>query len=201
MDSHRLDRGIAEEDVLRAHYYRFLSRLLKSPPSAAVLELTAALDGDDTAFGQALTELARAAAATAPEPAANEYQDLFIGLGRGELVPFGSFYLTGFLHEKPLARLREDMAGLGIERTDDVKEPEDHIACLCEIMGGLILGAFGEPADLATQRLFFGRHIEPWAEQFFSDLEAAQSAAFYRPVGTMGRLLMAIEGTAFRMTD
>lgn len=190
---------ITEEESLRAQCYRLLAGLLMAPPSLEALERLSGLEGDESALGEALTALGRAAGATGAAAADDEYHDLFIGVGRGELVPYGSYYLTGFLYEKPLARLRQEMATLGIGRADEVKEPEDHIAALCETMAGLIDGAFGAPADLETQRKFFDAHIGPWAGKFFSDLEAAKTASFYMPVGAAGRLFMEIESTAFEM--
>lgn len=190
---------ITEEEILRAQCYRLLAGLLMAPPDGEALERLSRLEGDESALGQALTALGRAAGATDVAAADDEYHDLFIGVGRGELVPYGSYYLTGFLYEKPLARLRQAMAELGIGRADEVKEPEDHIAALCETMAGLIDGAFGAPADLETQRKFFDAHIGPWAGKFFSDLEAAKTASFYMPAGAAGRLFMEIESTAFEM--
>ena len=190
---------ILEEDLHRAQYYRLLSRLLARAPDADVLSLLSSLDGDASEFGNALNGLALAANRASLESTESEYQDLFIGVGRGELVPFASFYLTGFLNEKPLARLRQDMAQLGIERAEDVREPEDHIAALCEIMAGLITGDFGNPAPVGQQANFFEKHIAGWADRFFEDLEAAPSASFYKAVGTLGRAFMEIESTAFRM--
>ena len=129
----------------------------------------------------------------------NEYQNLFIGVGRGELLPFGSFYITGFLHDKPLASIRRDLNAMGIKRGDDFKEPEDHIACLCEIMSGMITGEYGKYFSVPEQRSFFKKHIQPWAEHFFTDLEGAKSAIFYSPVGTIGKLFINIEEEAFSM--
>jgi TorA maturation chaperone TorD len=103
------------------------------------------------------------------------------------------------LNEKPLARLRQEMARLGIERADGVAEPEDHIGSVCEIMAGLIRGDFGSPMPVAEQAAFFERHIGSWAGQFFKDLETAKSATFYRPVGALGRVFLEIETTAFEM--
>ena len=191
--------SIAEEDRQRAQCYRLLSHLLASAPQPEFLTLVAKLDGDDSTLGQAIDALAATARATSPEQADDEYHDLFIGVGRGELVAHGSFYMTGFLNEKPLARLRQDMARLGVERAEDIAEPEDHIASVCEIMAGLIEGSFGAPAALAEQADFFDKHVAPWAPHFFADLEKAKSASFYRPVGTIGRLFMNIETTAFEM--
>jgi TorA maturation chaperone TorD len=191
--------AISEEDTLRAQWYGLLARMLGAPPEAQLLEELARLDGGEGELGEALTALAHAARAANPAEVRQEFFDLFIGVGQGELVPFGSYYLTGFLHEKPLAKLRGDMARLGIARADDVKEPEDGIASELEMMAGLITGVFGEPADLATQREFFETHIAVWAPRFFEDLEAAQHARFYMPVGALGRLFLAIEAQAFEM--
>lgn len=190
---------IFEEDRLRAHCYRLLARLLAATPDDAALSVASALDGDETDLGRGLTALAKAAAGASHDALDDEYHALFLGVGRGELVPFGSFYLAGFLNEKPLAKLRHDMARLGIARAEGVVEPEDHICSLCEIMAGLILGEFGGPADAATQRAFFDAHLGSWAGKFFEDLEAAKSASFYRPVGAIGRAFMSIEATAFQM--
>ncbi len=191
--------SIAEEDQLRAGWYALLAQLLSGEPSEARLQMMRGLAGDDSELGQGITALAAAARGTTVETAKQEYFDLFIGLGQGELLPYASYYLTGFLNEKPLARLRGDMARLRIARAEDVSEPEDHIAALCEMMAGLITGSFGEPADLEEQRKFFDSHIGCWAPRFFEDLQAAQSAVLYMPVGTIGRLFMAIESQAFEM--
>jgi TorA maturation chaperone TorD len=193
------DHRIADEDALRAQWYGLLARLLGAPPERDLLDDLAQLDGSEGELGEALTALARSAAATDQASVKQEFFDLFVGVGQGELVPYGSYYLTGFLHEKPLAKLREDMGKLGIARADEVKEPEDGIASEMEMMAALITGAFGEPADLQTQRHIFDTHIAPWAPRFFEDLEAAQHARFYMPVGTLGRLFLAIEAQAFEM--
>ena len=190
---------IAEEDSLRADCYALLAWILRAPSSAEDLERLASLTGDESDLGLAIGALASAARRVSPEAAREEYHDLFIGLGRGELMPFGSYYLTGFLHERPLAKLRIDMGQLMISRAEEVREPEDHIAALCEMMSGLISGTFGAPADLAEQQRFFDAHIGPWAERFFGDLEAAKSATLYMPVGTIGKLFMRIEAQAFEM--
>ncbi|MDX1529573.1 MAG: molecular chaperone TorD family protein, partial [Gammaproteobacteria bacterium] len=120
----------------------------------------------------------------------DEYHDLFIGIGRGEVIPYGSWYLTGFLMDRPLAVLRGDLAELGFERQQDVKEPEDHIAALCEIMAMLITN---EEHDIAVQRRFFQAHIEPWGRTFFQDLQKAKTARFYRAVGQFGEQFVDFE--------
>jgi TorA maturation chaperone TorD len=188
-----------EEDALRADLYGLLGRLLSSPPPAETIASVAALTGDGSELGIAVTELAGIAATSTPADLEREYNALFIGLGRGELLPYGSFYLTGFLHEKPLALLREHMKVFGIARNADVKEPEDHIATLCEMMSGLIRGAFGAPLAPKDQEAFFNTHVAPWAEHFFTDLEKTSGSVFYAPVGKIGRAFMRIEIEACRM--
>ncbi len=191
---------IAEEDQLRANLYGFLSALLAAPPDRALLDKTAALQGDDTELGRAIGTLAKLARAATPTSAEREFTALFIGLGRGELLPYASYYLTGFLNEKPLAQLRKDMTALRISRAPNVYEPEDNIASLMEMMAGVITGRFGAPVALDRQKEFFNRHIAPWAGHFFTDLEGAKGSVFYTPVGTVGRLFIDIEREAFRMS-
>ena len=190
---------ILAEDRLRADQYQLLAGFLAAPPEAGLLQVASAFAGDDTEYGRALAELADRAGRTTPGAASREYHDLFIGIGSGELIPYASYYRTGFLNEKPLAQLRGDMARLGIARAETVKEPEDHISALCEMMAGLITGAFGAPLSLAAQRTFFDSHLAPWAPLFFDDLEKARSAWLYVPLGTLGRIFMGIEKTAFMM--
>jgi TorA maturation chaperone TorD len=191
---------IAEEDRLRADLYNFMGVILSGPPDDMLLGQTAGLQGDSTDLGQAISTLAKMARITKPRTVESEYNRLFIGLGRGELLPYASYYLTGFLNEKPLALLRQDMTAQGLARAQNVFEPEDNIASLMEMMGAMIVGRFGRPADLNTQKTFFNKHIGPWAGHFFSDLEGAKNSVFYAPVGTVGRLFMDVEAEAFRMS-
>jgi TorA maturation chaperone TorD len=190
---------VPEEDLLRAQCYRLLARLLASAPDGQTLAVVRALQGDGSPFGQALSAFAAVARQISAEAVGEEFQALFIGLAQGELTPYGSYYLTGFLHEKPLAVLRGDLAKLGLARAVDTAEPEDHIAALCEAMSCLITGSYGRPIGLTEQRRFFDAHLGSWAPRFFQDLEAAKSAAFYMPVGRLGRLFMDVEAQAFDM--
>ncbi|MCV0367964.1 MULTISPECIES: molecular chaperone TorD family protein [Filomicrobium] len=161
------------------------------------LQHAAQLTGDESPLGQAISKFAKAAAATDEVAADDDFHDLFIGLGRGVLVPFASYYLTGFLHEKPLARLRLDMAALGIERDPSVKEPEDHIASVLEIMAGLVDGSLVGPVDLERQRKFFETHVASWAPYFFKDLSETDQSSFYAALGRIGVEFMEIEKRAF----
>ena len=192
---------IAEEETLRAQVYALLARLLATPPGTDTLALVRGLSGDESELGRALTTLASVARRVSGEEAANEFQNLFYGVGHGELQPYASYYLTGFLYERPLANLRGDLLELGVVRRTDVHEPEDHIAAICETMAGLITGKFGLSTDLPRQRKFFERHVVGWAPRFFEDLERAKSARLYMPVGTIGRVFIEIERVAFSMDD
>lgn len=196
------DIVIPEEDRMRADLYNYLGLMLSRPADEMTLTMSAGLSGDDeTELGRAIAALARVAKAVKPKAVESEFNALFIGLGRGELLPYASYYLTGFLNEKPLAQLRADMAARGITRAPNVYEPEDNIASLMEMMGGMIVGRFGgSPTALETQKTFFNRHIAPWAGHFFSDLEAAKSSVLYASVGAVGKAFMEIEREGFRMS-
>lgn len=194
------DIKIASEDRLRADLYNFLGLMLSGPPDQLLLDQCAGLSGDDSDLGQAIAGLARVAKASKPKKVESEFNALFVGLGRGELLPYASYYLTGFLNEKPLATLRTDMAVRGMTRAPNVFEPEDNIASLMEMMGGMIVGRFGVPAALEDQKTFFNKHIAPWAGHFFADLEGAKNSVLYASLGSVGKAFMEIEREAFRMT-
>jgi TorA maturation chaperone TorD len=186
-----------ELDLARAREYAFLAALLFDPPDAALLLGLQGLQGDASPLGRAHAGLAAAARATTAQQVAHEFDDLFIGLGRGELLPYGSFYLSGFLHERPLARLRQDLVRLGVERVPGRGETDDHLAILCETMAGMIDRTL--PAPAGADRSFFQAHIGPWAARFFSDLEQATTARFYRSVGALGRAFVEIETAALAL--
>jgi TorA maturation chaperone TorD len=190
---------IDEIDQLRAPEYGLLSLLLGKAPDADTLARVAGLKGDASDLGMAHIELAAAAAALDDRAVSKEFFALFIGVGRGDLLPYASYYMTGFLHERPLARVREDLDRLGIERAGPSREPEDHIAILLEVMAGLARGDF--VADFAEQARFFERHLKPWASRMFADLEMSQSAHFYRAVGRVGRVFMELESEAFTLSE
>jgi TorA maturation chaperone TorD len=188
---------IDEVDAARAQEYALLATLLVRAPDDALLQRLACLQVDASPLGIAHLALAQAAAETNAERVGREYFDLFIGLGRGELLPYGSYYLTGFLHERPLARLRADLAAIGIVRADGNVEPEDHAATLCEVMAGLAEGRFDAPPEAARE--LFDRHLKPWIARFFADLTVAEAAKFYRAVGNLGRAFIEIETEGFAL--
>jgi TorA maturation chaperone TorD len=188
---------VPAEDRARGHVYGLLAVLLARPPDAATLAALAALrpeDAPDSPLEPAWRALREAALAIDPAQAEREYHRLFIGIGRGEVLPYASWYLTGYLMEQPLAALREDLARLGLAVGEGVHEPEDHAAALCEIMRSI-----NERDDLGDQDRysFFQVHVDPWMGRFFEDLEQAESARLYRAVGGLGRRFLDLERTYF----
>jgi TorA maturation chaperone TorD len=187
------DSVIEQEQQYRASAYSLIAALLRAAPDQGMLERLSGLpqqaqsDGDDLMVAMSMLGLsAKMLRANAIE---DEYQDLFIGLGKGEVVPYGSWYLTGFLMEKPLSDLRDDLIRLGYQRNDAVSEPEDHAAALCEVMSLMIT----ENADLSVQTGFFQTHMANWMGRFFKDLSEARSAVFYKSLGRFGSAFVAFE--------
>lgn len=181
------------EDEWRANTYALLGALLAAPASEQLLELLQRVDGADARhepLSEAWQMLRLAARDSDPRAVDDEYHDLFIGLGQGELVPYGSWYMTGSLMDRPLVYLRQDLAQLGIERQEGVHEPEDHVSALCEAMH-VIVQAPDIPWD--WQRRFFREHLAPWMELFFQDLQQARTACFYTAVGRLGEAFMKLE--------
>jgi TorA maturation chaperone TorD len=185
-----------ETDLARAREYALLARLLLRAPDGPLLAALAQLRGDATDLGLSRIALAQAASATSAEAVGHEYFDLFIGVGRGDVLPYASFYLTGFLHERPLAAVRQAMLELGLARDPKIPEPEDHLGTLSEIMSGL---ADGSIASGDSGEEFFRKHLSPWAARCFADIERAPSANFYRAVGRLGAAFIDIETEAFAL--
>ncbi|HIQ15403.1 MAG TPA: molecular chaperone [Leucothrix sp.] len=191
MSVNSLETGL--EQQYRASAYSILGALLRKVPEQEILEHVAnfssvAVDEDELLLS--MSTLGLAAQSSELSAIDDEYHDLFIGLGRGELVPYGSWYLTGYLMEKPLSLLRDDLKALGFERDENVVEPEDHVAALCEVMS-LLIG--DESVDTETQTIFFEKHMNEWINRFFDDLSTAESAVFYRAVGRFGSAFMNLE--------
>ncbi len=178
----------------RSRLFALLGRLCIAPPDAPMLQALRGLTGDATPIGLAVHNLATCASPATHDSVSREFFNLFIGVGRGEVLPYASYYITGFLHDRPLADLRADLARMGLERADGVSEPEDHLGFLCETYAGLIAGHF--PGGPREAERFFARHLAPWAARCFADIEKAQTAHFYRGLGTLGRTAIEIEQTA-----
>lgn len=192
----------SDEDRARADHYALVARLFFAAPDAPLLE---ALVATGEALGRGDGELARAWAALADaarhadaRTVQAEYQALFHAVSRPEVMPYGSFYLAGFLMEEPLAELRADLAALGLARRGRVAESEDHVAALSEAMRHLVLAA-PDGAGVARQREFFMRHLQPWYGRLADALAGATAAHFYIHVGALMRAFFDIESEAFTM--
>lgn len=189
IDSIAVDAVIKPLQQFRTDTYALLGSLLSQPPSQELLQWLTQIElGDDqqSAMREAWGVLQLAASRAQSEQVAEEFHTLFIGVGRGELMPFGSWYMTGFLMEKPLVELRQDLELLGFERDPDVREPEDHIAALCQVLAMLV--SMSGSADCGQQRQFFERHLAAWWQRFFDDLQASETARFYGAVGRFAEL-------------
>lgn len=194
-----------ETQAYRAGAYELLAALLRSPPSQSVLDYIASVSDEKSEQNElmvALSMLGLAASSCDIAAIDDEYHALFIGLGRGEVVPYGSWYQTGFLMEKPLGILRKDLAAIGFERNSEVHEPEDHIAALFEVMSLMIhqQGELSLDEKLEQQKQFFDAHIGCWADKFFSDLSESSSAVFYRSVGRLGTAVINFEARYLSMS-
>jgi TorA maturation chaperone TorD len=186
-------------DEARAREYELIGALIWRAPTRSTLEIVGEIRGDASGLGMAHMELAEAARLAEPETLRDDFFRLFIGVGRAELLPYASYYLTGFLHEKPLAAVREDLMRLGLAKAERAGEPEDHIAILFDVMAALLRGEVA--TDGLDAETFFRRHILPWAPRFFADLEVQESSRFYQIVGRLGRLFVAIEDEAYGLSS
>lgn len=203
-DTDNMGTKPAEEDAARAEVYRLLGVLLAQPPTEELLRMLRSIEisGDSTGeiakngMSAAWRDLRQAAEGTSPASLEREYHYLFIGLGKGELSPYMSTYLTRSLMERPLAELRGVLAELGFARQEAVKEPEDHAAAICEVMGVTISE---NGLSFKEAKKLFERFVRPWLPAFFADLENAKTAGFYCAVGRLGRVFMEVEKTYFSM--
>ncbi|EDL70305.1 TorD/DmsD family molecular chaperone [Vibrio campbellii] len=188
-----MDTQREQEQTLRTEIYLVLSALFRSAPSEEMIEFLTSLEVEpsESAMQKAWIALQQAAKDSNREALEDEYQDLFIGIGRGEVMPFGSWHMTGAMMEKPLAEIRHDLELLGFERDENVKEPEDHIAALCEVMAMLT----GEEEEL--QQAVFNKHIAPWFSSFTQQLENAESANFYKPAAQLCEAFLTLEQVRF----
>lgn len=192
-----------DEETARAEIYGLLAQLFYAPPSADLLSALRVAATDAPAQGAFLEEPWRALVGAAREydaPAiAREFDALFGGVGKPEVYLFGSHYMSGFLNEKPLARLRETLAGLGLARDEAMPETEDHIAYVCEVMRYLIAGDDVAVANLTKQSEFFAAHLMPWGNSLCDAIEAHPKARFYAALAGFTRAFLSVEAQGFDM--
>ena len=191
------DRG---EEAARADLYGLLATLFYAPPPQQLLDtIGAAQTRGDSVLEQAWADLSVACKMARAEPVREEYEALFVGVGKPEVMLYGSFYLSGFLMEKPLAALRTDLANLGLRRDEGIPESEDHIASLCEVMRHLIASEDSSHSDIAVQKKFFANHLQPWVLQMCDTVTNHPGTHFYAPVARLAKTFFEIEMQAFDM--
>jgi len=194
-----------DEETARAELYGLLSQLYYAAPAAELLSALRVAVTEAPSAGGFLQEpwqqLVGASRELADTAIAQEFDRLFGGVGKPEVYLYGSHYLSGFLNEKPLARLRTDLNRLELARDDAMPETEDHIAYLCEVMRYLIAGDDVAVCNLTAQRDFFATHLQPWVLQLCNALGAHPQARFYAAVAQFTRAFVAVETQGFDMLD
>lgn len=191
---------LEQDQSLRIDIYLLIAQLLRESPSQELLDFLAEIELNQGSHPMAVAWSTLKTAAQTADIATieEEFQDLFIGVGRGEVVPFGSWHIAGALMEKPLSELRQSLAELGFERNENVKEPEDHMAALCEVMALIIESSFNDPkASLSIQQTFFNQHISPWFLSLTKQIKQSQSANFYRAVAALIESYLTLEQVSF----
>lgn len=203
------------EDLARADLYGLLATLFFRAPEADLLQRIAAAPRDpagdadadpsdvQAAASSALTQawrrlVARAGQTTAAQ-ADDEYTELFIGVGKPEVFLYGSYYQAGFLNEKPLVVLRDDLRRYGLERAEGITETEDHLATLCEVMRYLIAGDDTAVAHIEEQRAFFQRHVAPWVDKVCDAVSQHPRAAFYADAAGLAKAFFDVERLALEL--
>lgn len=202
-DTLPLQSSALDEETARAELYGLLAMLYYAPPTAELLSQLRVAATEAPAAGGFLEEPWRVLVGLAREmddaAISREYNDLFGGVGKPEVHLFGSHYLSGFLNEKPLAQLRNTLAGLGLAREESMWETEDHIAYLSEVMRFLIAGDDVAVSNLTRQQAFFSEHIQPWATQMCDVLARHPKAKFYAALADFTRAFLSVEMQGFDM--
>lgn len=190
-----------DEETARAEVYGLLAALFYAPPSPELMAQLRVAVTEAPAAGGFLEEPWRQLVGTArgldDAQVADEYDALFGGVGKPEVYLFGSFYLSGFLNEKPLAALRGDLAALGLARDEAMPESEDHVACVCEVMRYLIAGDDVEVANLTQQQKFFSAHVQPWVPAMCEAISAHPKARFYAALAGFTAAFVSVETQGF----
>lgn len=195
----------AAPDQRRVEIYSLLAALLRQAPGPELLSALAAIEPAapesrrPSALAEAWQALAEAARSADSDELVDAHFDLFVGVGRGELMPYASWYLTGSLMDKPLVELRADLARLGLARAEGVAEPEDHAAALCETMA--LLADPGQGVAIDAQKMFFLTHVKSWIPNLFKDMQQARRSSFYAAVGKLGDAFIEFEKTWLELPE
>ena len=197
-------RLIGEEDQVRADFYALLANLFYRAPDDRLLQAIMIAPepaaNDVPALAEAWAALAAASGVVTSDALAEEFELLFIGVGRPPVMLYGSYYQAGFMNEKPLAELRTDLARMGFSRDGAVRETEDHLAALCDVMRALIMGDVASaPATLDEQRIFFSKHLQSWVLECCDAAINNENSNYYKRVAGFARVFFQIEIHAFEM--
>ena len=202
---HLVQTSGLDEETARSELYGLLALCYYAQPAPEFIASLRVAATEAPAAGAFLEESWRALVGVAremtDEAIQSEYQALFGGMGKPEVYLYGSHFLSGFLNEKPLAKLRTDLTRLGLDRASEMSETEDHVAYLCEVMRFLIAGEDAAVSNLTQQQQFFSTHLQPWVTRMCDDLQAHPSARFYSALGGLTRSFMGIEAQGFDMLD
>ncbi len=193
------------EELARAELYGLLAQLWLAPPDTALLQQFKTAVTEAPEAGALLQDpwqgLVGALRDTTEQAAAAEYHALFQSVGKPEIFAYGSFYLSGYLNEKPLALLRTDLATLGLTRDDSTPETEDHVAYLFEVMRYLIAGDDVAVCNLEQQRRFFRNHIQNWVEQLCDAVLASPRAQVWRALAVFTQQFVRVETQGFDLLE
>ena len=205
MSELQLSNDGLDEEIARAEVYGLLAQLYQAPPAPELIANLRVAATEAPVAGAFLEEpfrqLVGAARACSDAAVADEFEALFGGVGKPEVWAYGSHYLSGFLNDKPLVRLRSDLAALGLGRDESRAETEDHIAYLCEVMRYLIAGDDVAVANLTQQQRFFAAHLQPWVERLCEAIAAQPRAEFYRAVALFTHAFMNVEAQGFDLVE
>ena len=201
MTSNLSSSSALDEETARAEIYGLLAQLFYQVPSPDLLaQLRVAVTDAPVAGGfleEPWRQLVAASRVSTDADIASEYNQLFGGVGKPEIYLYASHYVSGFLNDKPVARLREDLTALGLERDDSMSETEDHFACLCEVMRYLIAGDDVAVSNLTQQREFFAKHVQPWAHEMLDVILKHPRAQFFAQLAAFTQAFLNIETQGF----
>ena len=193
-------RAIEPEDQARADYYALLANLFYRAPDARLLQAIAIAEPRSGVLAPAWQRLADASNVVPEDAVHEEYDAVFVGVGKPPVMLYGSFYMAGFMMEKPLAALRQDLGELGFVRAESVREPEDHLAAICDVMRAMILGDLeNKPQPVEAQKAFFLTHVKPWIFDCVAAISAYHQANFYKHVAGFAKSFFEVEIEAFEI--
>jgi TorA maturation chaperone TorD len=194
---------ISEEDRARAACYALMSRFFYAPPDSHLLAeicnapLEAGAEAPAGGMGAAWSELQEACRNAFPAVIRQEYDTLFIGVGKALVTPYTSRYARQSAPDRHLVRLREQLEAWGLARRERVFETEDHISGICDVMRHLI----EQDYPLEEQRRCFEEFVYPGVMPLFDAIDAVEAAGFYRHIALFSRRFIEVEREGFAMLD